>query len=180
MPALMTSVQVLPGPGIVARFGSVLLWLEEGEAGGAATAELVGLARSLADDADAGLAGGRLAEVLRRRPAAVPALVLVMADGEGLRVVVHGWGRVLTDGVDVDGGWADRQLAWPMALAAGRGGDLLRVPTPGSPLDLRRGVAPGGGAAITLAARTEAVPPPGPTPGPPGPAGEPAAGIGGS
>lgn len=176
MPALMTSVQVLPGPGLVARFGPALLWLEEGEAGGTAVAELVDLVRSRPDDGEPGRAGGRIAEVLRRHPGAVPALVAVVAEEEGLRVVVHGWGRVLADGVDIDGGWADRLLAWPTALAAGRGGDVLRVPTPGSALDLRRGVTPGGGAAVTLAARTDADIPARPRSGPP----EPAGGIGGA
>lgn len=160
----MTSVQVLPGPGIVARFGDVLLWLEEGRAGGGqVTARLLDLARELADRGDGRGAGPRVAEVLRQSPEAVPAMVLVAPTTDGLQAIVHGWGRVLADGVDIDGGWADRELAWTTALAAGRGGDLLRVPTPGSVLDLRRGSTPGGGAAVALAAREVA---PEPEPGP--------------
>ncbi len=154
----MVSVQVLPGPGIVARFGDVLVWLEEGEAGGrAVTGRVLDLARGLADGVDVGPVGGQLAEVLRSDPHAVPAMVLVAPSADGLKVVVHGWGRVLADGVDIDGGWVDRDLAWTTALAAGRGGDILRVPTPGSVLDLRSGSTPGGGAAVALASREAAV-----------------------
>ena len=157
----MTSVQVLPGPGIVARFGEVLLWLEEGEGGGrAVTAELLSLARALAVEGDGHEAGPRVAELLRSDPQAVPAMVLVAPTGDGLQVVVHGWGRLLADGIDIDGGWVDRELPAPTALAAGRGGDLLRVPVPESVLDLRRGSTPGGGAAVLFAARPPAAPAP--------------------
>lgn len=150
----ITSVQVLSGPGIVARFGGVLLWMEEGDAGGSAVAaRLLSLARELAAGGDGRKAGGRAAEVLRQSPMAVPAMVLVAPTADGLQVVVHGWGRVLADGVDIDGGWVDRELTWTTALAAGRTGDLLRAPTPGSILDLRRGSTRGGGAAVALADR---------------------------
>lgn len=168
----MTSVQVLAGPGIVARFGDVLLWIEEGEAAGPAVASrLLELARELADGGDARKAGARVAAVLRQSPQEVPAMVLVAPTTDGLQAVVHGWGRLLADGVDIDGGWADRELPWTTALAAGRGGDVLRVPTPGSVLDLRRGSTPGGGAAVALAAReaTTAATPGLPTPVPANP-----------
>lgn len=148
----MSAVQVLEGPGMVARFGDVLLWMEESEAGGqAVVVQLLDFARELADGGDARQAGRRVAEVLRRQPEAVPAMVLVASTPGGLQAVVHGWGRVLADGVDIDGGWVDRELGWATALAAGRGGEQLRAPTPGSVLDLGRGSTPGGGAAVILA-----------------------------
>lgn len=154
-------VEVLAGPGIVARFGEVVLWLEEGEPGErTVVGRLLHLARSLGEGGDGRQAGAWVADVLRARPEAVPAMVLVVPVEDGLQAVVHGWGRVVADGVDINGGWADRQLSWTAALAAGRGGDLLRVPTPGSVLDLRRGTSPGGGAAIALAPRFESQAPP--------------------
>ena len=169
----ISAVQVLPGPGIVGRFGDVLLWAEEGDGGGgAAIARLVALARSIADGTNLGQIGGQVAEVLRADPRAVAALVLVAPSGAGLQAIVHGWGRVLADGVDIDGGWADRERAWTNALAAGRGGDVLRVPSPGSVLALRRGTSPGGGAAVLLAAGDAgppAAPPPAAAPGAPPP-----------
>jgi len=150
----MMSVQVLAGPGIVARFGDILLWMEEGESGGKAViAQLLDLTRRLAKGGDGREAGVQVAEVLRIDPRAVPALVLVAVTPGGLQAVVHGWGRVLADGVDIDGGWVDREMAWTTGLAAGRGGDHLRAPTPGSVLDLGRGSTPGGGAAVILAAQ---------------------------
>ena len=151
-PPRLVSVQVLPGPGIVARYGDVVVWFEEGEAGGGTVpADLLDLVRALAGEGDGKGAGARLAEVLRRQPAAVPAMVLVAPTAAGIQAVVHGWGRVVADGVDIDGGWVDRELGWTAALAAGRGGDVLTVPTPGSVLDLRRGSTRGGGAAVLLA-----------------------------
>jgi len=174
----ITSVQVLPGPGIVARYGDVLLWMEEGEGGGRpVVVRLLDVARGMAEAGDAGAVGRLVAEVLRSDPRAVPALVLVTPTPSGLRAIVHGWGRLLADGVDIDGGWTDREVNWTSALAAGRGGDLLRVPSPGSVLDLRRGTTPGGGAAVVLAARDSRPPPPamGPAPGSPqAPTGSPA------
>lgn len=164
----MTSVQVLAGPGIVGRYGDVVVWMEEGtDGGGAVATALLALARALADEPDA-RPGARVAEVLRSDPGAVPAMVLVAPTPGGIQAIVHGWGRVLADGVDIDGGWADREIPWTTALAAGRGGDLLRVPTPGSILDLRRGSTPGGGAAVVLAGRV-AAPPLLPQPEPPPP-----------
>jgi len=159
----MTTVEVLPGPGMVARFGDVILWAEEGEGGGKAViTQLLDLARTLSEGSDVRQAGGQVAEVLRGDPEAVPAMVLVAATPDGLQAVVHGWGRVLADGVDIDGGWVDREMAWTTALAAGRGGGFLRVPTPGSVLDLRRGSTPGAGGAVMFAAQ---VPGPAPEPG---------------
>lgn len=153
-PKTMTSVQVLAGPGMVARFGDVLLWLEEGGGGGAAVASrLLDLARSLAGDGEDEEIGAQVADALNRNPTAVPAMVLVTPTSDGIRAIVHGWGRVVTDDLDIDGGWADRRIPWTGALAAGRGGDVLQVPTPGSGLDLRRGSTPGGGAAVTLTQR---------------------------
>lgn len=167
----MTSVQVLAGPGIVGRYGDVVVWMEEGRGGGGAVATgLLALARALAlvDGPDARQAGARVAEILRSDPEAVPAMVLVAPTPDGIQAIVHGWGRVVADGVDIDGGWADREIPWTTALAAGRGGDLLRVPTPGSILDLRQGSTPGGGAAVALTAR-EGAPPLLPQPEPPPP-----------
>ena len=147
----MTSVQVLEGPGVVARFGNVLLWMEPGRTGDpAVVGRLLDLARDMAEEGSEELVGAGLADVLNRDPAAVPALVLVVPSAGGLRVVVHGWGRVVAGDVDIDGGWVDREVPWSADLAVGRGGDLLRGPRPGSELDLRRGSTPGGGAAATL------------------------------
>jgi len=166
-------VDVLPGPGIVGRFGEVLVWFEEGEERSpAVVAGVLDVARSLAEGGEDAQAGPRLAEVLRGEPLAVPALVLVVPTEDGLRAVVHGWGRVLAEDVDIDGGWADRTLAWTTSLAAGRGGDVLRLPTPGGVHDLRRGTSPGGGLAVTLGARAEVPGPASPPAGaePDGPA----------
>ena len=155
----MTSVQVLAGPGLVARYGDVLVWMEPaGSGGGPVVADILALARTLAEAGGASGAGARVAEVLRRDPEAVPALVLVAPTAGGLQAVVHGWGRVLADGIDIDGGWADREIPEKVALAAGRGGDLLRVPASGSVLDLRRGSTPGGGAAVALREETSSPP----------------------
>lgn len=146
--------QPVAGPGVVGRFGEVLLWLEEGEVPSpAVVGGVIGIARSLAEGEDAGSAGERLAAVLRQEPEAVPALALVLPSGDGLHAVVHGWGRVIAEGVDLDGGWVDQPLGWAQELALGRGGGGLRLPAPGDLHDLRRGTAPGGGLAVTLGSR---------------------------
>ena len=149
-------VQVLPGPGIVGRFGDVVVWLEQAEgASPQLVAKLLDIARSVGDRGDAATAGRRLAEVLCREPQAVPALVLVAPVGDGLQAVVHGWGRVVAGDVEIDGGWVDRTLAWTTSLRAGRGGEALGVAVVAAIHDLRRGTTPGGGMAVTMAPRPE-------------------------
>jgi hypothetical protein len=151
---------VLPGTGTIARYGDVILWWEPGPTAPTDLAHrLVALVRELADEGDAGgaAAGGRLAGVLREADAqAVTALVLALPSPTGLRVVVHGPGRVLAHGIEINRGWEDKDIGWPDSMALGRADSPLRPPTAGSPYDLIEGGVPGSGAAIALVARSVA------------------------
>lgn len=113
--------------------------------------------------------GARLAAVLNTGDAtAVPALVAATPDEDGLRVVVHGWGAVVADGVHVLNGWVDQVIADRRTFFVGRNTVTPVAPVEGSGLDLEDGVVLGDGVSFVLEpalARSEAAlptPPPAP------------------
>ncbi len=152
---VLTDVQVVPGTTAVARFGEVLVWFEAGpHGGGSVLTQLLQATQGVASGSvPAGQMGARLAAVLNGGDAtSVPALVAAAPEGEGLRVVVHGWGAVAADGVHLPNGWADEHLASPGVWFLGRNTAVARAPEAQPTLGPDDGVVPGDGLRFGLTA----------------------------
>jgi hypothetical protein len=152
---VLTDVQVVPGTTAVARFGEVLVWFEAGpHGGGAVLTQLLQATQGVASGSvPSGQMGARLAAVLNGGDAtSVPALVAAAPEGEGLRVVVHGWGAVAADGVHLPNGWADEHLASPGVWFLGRNTAVARAPVAHPTLGPGDGVVPGDGLRFGLTA----------------------------
>lgn len=166
---MLTNVQVLAGATSVARFADVIVWFETGPQGGGVT--LTQLLQAVEGVSTGSVPsrqmGARLAAVLNTGDAsAVPALVAATPEAGGLRVVVHGWGAVVADGVHVPNGWVDQVIADRRTFFLGRNTVTPMAPVEGSTLDLEDGLVPGDGVSFALAA---------PQPAPPGRSTPPAA-----
>lgn len=178
---MLTSVQVLPGPRSVARLGAVVVWFETGpQGGGAVLTELLQEAQRVGSGSvPSHELGARLAGVLNAgSPEDVPALAAATPEDDGLRVVVHGWGAVVADGiVHVPNGWADQVITGSRSFFLGRNTVTPVPPAEGSVFDLEDGVVPGDGASFTLSspqAASPALPPAAADPAAPPPAAPPA------
>ena len=151
---MLTNVQVLAGTTSVARFSDVVVWFETGpEGGGTLLPQLLAAVKDVASgDVAPRHMGARLATVLNDGDATtVPALAAATPEDAGLRVVVHGWGCVVADGIHIPSGWADQVIHDRSAFFLGRNTATPLAPVEGSVLDLEEGVVPGDGASFTLA-----------------------------
>ncbi len=169
---MLSNVQVLPGASSVARLGEVLLWFETGpNGGGLMVTQLLQEVQGVASGSvPSHQMGARLAAVLNAGDAeAVPALAAATPEDGGLRVVVHGWGAVVADGVHVPNGWVDQVVTDRRSFFLGRNTVTPMVPTSSSTLDLEDGVVPGDGVSFSLSTATEPSPRPGAGPGAPAP-----------
>lgn len=154
--AVLTNVQVLPGATSVARFGDVVVWFEMGsQGGGVMLTQLLQAAQAVSTGSvPSRQMGARLAAVLNTGDAtAVPALVAATPEDDGLRVVVHGWGAVVADGVHVPSGWVDEVISDRRTFFVGRNTVTPVAPVDGSVLDLEDGVVLGDGVSFGLEPR---------------------------
>lgn len=154
---VLTNVQVLPGATSVARFGDVVVWFEMGpQGGGVMLTQLLQAAQAVSTGSlPSRQMGARLAAVLNTGDAtAVPALVAATPEDDGLRVVVHGWGAVVADGVHVPSGWVDEVISDRRTFFVGRNTVTPVAPVEGSVLDLEDGVVLGDGVSFGLGPRT--------------------------
>jgi hypothetical protein len=152
--SVLTNVQVLPGTTSVARFDDVLVWFEtDPRGGGTVLNDLLEAVRSVAGGSVASRQlGARLATILNGGDTtAVPALVAATPEGNGLRVVVHGWGAVVADGIHIPNGWFDQVVTERSTFFLGRNTATPLAPVEGSVLDLEEGVVPGDGVSFALA-----------------------------
>ncbi|MEO5680297.1 MAG: FHA domain-containing protein [Acidimicrobiales bacterium] len=185
---MLTNVQVVPGATSVARYHDVLVWFETGpQGGGVMLTQLLQAVQAVASGSvPPRQMGARLAAVLNTGDAtAVPALVAAAPDDEGLRVVVHGWGVVVADGLRVPNGWVDQVIAGRRSFFLGRNTTTPVAPMERSALNLEDGIVPGEGVSFNLAPRpattapgagAPAAPPSAPAPADPR-AGDPQAGA---
>ena len=158
---MLTNVQVVAGTTAVARFDDVVMWFETGPAGGGTL--LAQLLQPVQEVASGSLApaqlGARLAAVLNHGdPGAVPAMVVATPEDDGLRVVVHGWGAVVADGIHLPNGWADQVIEGRRTFFAGRNTVTPVAPLESSPIDLEDGIVPGDGVSFALPLRSPARP----------------------
>ena len=138
---------------MVGRYGNAAVWFETGPAGGGATAaELLRVVREAGEGSvPAAELGARLAQILNSGGrSSVPALAAALATDEGVQLVVHGWGQVVTDGLRIPNGWVDQLLTGRASIWIGRNTANPQAPDPNSPFDLASGVVPGDGAALAL------------------------------
>lgn len=152
---MLTNVQVLPGESSVARLGDVVVWFETGPAGGGEVLpQLMQAVQAVAaGEVRPHQMGAHLAAVLNGGDAeAVPALAAATPEDGGLRVVVHGWGAVVADGVRVSNGWVDQLVTDRRTFFLGRNTVIPMAPSQSSALDLEDGVVPGDGVSFSLAA----------------------------
>lgn len=171
---VLTNVQVVPGTTSVTRLGDVVMWFETGpQGGGEVISHLLHAVRVVAGGSrPSSELGARLAEVLNSAdPQEVPALVAAAPEEGGLRVVVHGWGTVVADGVHIPNGWVDQLLPSRNRFFVGRNTATPLTPTAGP--DLVELVAEdrpvaGDGALFSLAPAPAAAPA-APVPAPAGP-----------
>jgi len=153
LPPVLTNVQVLAGATSVARFGDVVAWFETGPNGGGVmlTQMLQAIQAVRSGAVPSPEMGARLAAVLNTGDAnAVPAMVAATPEGDGLRVVVHGWGAVVADGLHVPNGWVDQVITDRRGFFVGRNTVTAVAPVPGSALDLEDGVVPGDGVSFAV------------------------------
>ena len=172
---VLTNVQVLAGASSVARLGDVVVWFETGpDGGGVMLTQLLQAVQGVASGSvPSRQMGARLAAVLNTGDAqAVPALAAATPEEGGLRVVVHGWGAVVADGVHLPNGWVDQVITDRSTFFLGRNTVTPVAPNQSSIPDLEDGVVPGDGVSFSLSTD----PAPAPTPAPdPAPAAGPAA-----
>jgi hypothetical protein len=164
-------VEVLPGPGLVVRFGEVIAWAGP-QASSSLITFLVDGARNLADDPN----GGRLlADHLRGvlvtgDPEPAVPFVTIGPSTAGLDALMHGpiqlWDGLRWHMVSPSPGWLRELLPVTGTVLTGPAGAQPPNLAIGSPLNLISGVVPGGGLAIVAM----------PTP-PPAPAASPMVGA---
>jgi len=160
---VLTNVQVLAGASSVARFDDVVVWFETGpKGGGELLAKLLHVVRGVASGSvPPSQMGAQLADLLTvGDDESVPALAAATPEDGRLRVVVHGWGAVVADGVWLSSGWADQVIADRTTFFLGRNTVTPVTPVEGSPFDLEEGIVPGDGVSVTRtpAARLAPVP----------------------
>jgi hypothetical protein len=151
---VLTNVQVLAGGTSVARFDDVVVWFETGPDGGAVMlTQLLEVVQGVASGSvPSRQLGARLAAVLNTGDAAaVPAMVAATPEGDGLRVVVHGWGAVVADGIHLPNGWVDQLITDRRTFFLGRNTVTPVAPVEGSSFDLEDGIVPGDGVSFALA-----------------------------
>ena len=146
-------VEVLPGPGLVVRFGEVIAWAGP-QASSSLITFLVDGARNLADDPN----GGRLlADHLRGvlvsgDPEPAVPFVTIGPSTAGLDALMHGpiqlWDGVRWHMVSPTPGWLRELLPATGTVLTGPAGAQPPNLAIGSPLNLVSGVVPGGGLAI--------------------------------
>jgi len=142
---VLTNVQVVPGATAVARCAEVLLWFETGpQGGGMMLTQLLQAVQAVSvGSVPSHQMGAHLAAVLNTGDAtAVPALVAAAPEGDGLRVVVHGWGALAADGVHLPNGWADEVVPLRSSYFLGRNTALTTAPVDVEAID---GVVAGDG-----------------------------------
>lgn len=146
----------------MARFGEVLLWFEAGpQGGGAMLTQLLQATQGVASGSTPpSQMGTRLAAVLNSGDeSSVPALVAAAPEGDGLRVVVHGWGAIAAEGVHLPNGWVDEHLDPQRAWFLGRSSAVATPSLPDPLLGPADGVVPGDGVRFGLTATSPAPPP---------------------
>ncbi len=150
---MLTNLQVLAGTTSVARFGEVVVWFETGpDGGGVMITQLLQALQGVASGSvPSRQMGARLAAVLNTGDVqAVPAMVAATPEDDGLRVVVHGWGALVADGVHVPNGWADQLIHDRRTFFLGRNTVTPVAPTESSSHDLEDGVVSGDGVSFSL------------------------------
>ena len=156
-------MKVVPGTTWVARFGEVVVWYETAaEGGGVMLGELLHAVHGVsAGSVPPGQMGAQLAAILNSGDAtAVPALVAAAPEGDGLRVVVHGWGAVFADGIHLPHGWVDELISDRRTFFIGRNTVAPVAPEEGSSSDLQGDAVPGLGVSFALAGARTATPAP--------------------
>jgi len=157
---VLTNVQVLAGATSVARYDDVVVWFETGpQGGGTVLTQLLQVVQGVSSGVvTPAQMGARLAAALNTGDASsVPAMVAATPENHGLRVVVHGWGAVVTDGLRVPNGWADQVIADRNTFFLGRNTVAPVAPVEGSTFDLEDGVVPGDGVGFALSPANQPV-----------------------
>jgi hypothetical protein len=164
-------VEVLPGPGLVVRFGEVIAWAGP-QASSSLITFLVDGARNLAEDPNGGrlLADHLRGVLVNGDPEPAVPFVTIGPSTAGLDALMHGpiqlWDGLRWHMVSPTPGWLRELLPVTGTVLTGPAGAQPPNLVIGSPLNLIAGVVPGGGLAIVAM----------PTP-PPAPAASPMAGT---
>jgi hypothetical protein len=142
----------LPGPGIIGRWGDVLLVVADTDI--ATTSALIAQCEAVATGAGDGRAlSRRLASLLTASDELMPPFAAAAPVETGLAVFIHGSASVTVgDDFELSGdtslSWVDRLIPWPVTTLRIQVADSTE-PLEG-PFDLRHGVIPGSG--LTLSA----------------------------
>ena len=174
-------VEVLPGPGLVIRFGEVIAWAGP-QASSSLITFLVDGARNLADDPNGGrlLADHLRGVLVNGDPEPAVPFVTIGPSTAGLDALMHGplqlWDGVRWHMVSPSPGWLRELLPAVGTVLTGPAGAQPPNLAIGSPFNLVAGVVPGGGLAIVpmptpppVPAQASAPSAAPPTPGPPTP-----------
>ena len=146
-------VEVLPGPGLVVRFGEVIAWAGP-QASSSLITFLVDGARNLADDPNGGrlLADHLRGVLVNGDPEPAVPFVTIGPSTAGLDALMHGpiqlWDGVRWHMVSPTPGWLRELLPSTGTVLTGPAGAQPPNLAIGSPLNLIMGVVPGGGLAI--------------------------------
>jgi hypothetical protein len=176
-------VEVLPGPGLVMRFGEIIAWAGP-QASSSLITFLVDGTRNLADDPNGGrlLADHLRGVLVNGDPEPAVPFVTVGPSTAGLDALMHGpiqlWDGMRWHMVSPTPGWLRELLPSTGTVLTGPAGAQPPNLAIGSPLNLISGVVPGGGLAIVAMP----TPPPAPAASPPtsgaGPSAAPATSAG--
>jgi hypothetical protein len=146
-------VEVLPGPGLVVRFGEVIAWAGP-QASSSLITFLVDGARNLADDPNGGrlLADHLRGVLVNGDPEPAVPFVTIGPSTAGLDALMHGpiqlWDGMRWHMVSPTPGWLRELLPATGTVLTGPAGAQPPNLAIGSPLNLISGVVPGGGLAI--------------------------------
>ncbi len=146
-------VEVLPGPGMVVRFGEVIAWAGP-QASSSLITFLVDGARNLANDPNGGrlLADHLRGVLVNGDPEPAVPFVTIGPSTAGLDALMHGpvqlWDGVRWHMVSPTPGWLRELLPPTGTVLTGPAGAQPPNLAIGSPLNLITGVVPGGGLAI--------------------------------
>ncbi len=170
---MTASLHVAAGPGTLARFGDLVVWVGPG-ASAALMRFLVESARNLGPSTRGGrlIAEHAIGVLNSRDPEpAVPFLTIGPAE-QAFAVLLHGpvqaWDGRQWVSPSRDPGWLRMMLAPGTPVVAGPMGVTIPTPAPDGVFDLERGVVPAGGLSIRLpSAATAASPDNGDLPGAP-------------